>query len=174
MSLRAKRYTKFDALTHAISVYDREAERCEAERCETGRAFLAGCILQGALLEGSLTAMAIVYRESVWNTARYKKVKAKVWNNYHRSVRWLRDFSLNDLERISQELRWASGLHRETNALRDMRNLVHIGKFADESGRKKRISEASYKSQYSRLRRITDALAKKLEASIGRTIMRAG
>jgi hypothetical protein len=165
MPQRVKPHSKFDALMRAIDAYDREAERCK-----TGRAFLAGCILQGALLEASLTAMALVYRESVWKTARYRKVKARVWKNSHRPVRWLRDFSLSDLQEIARELGWVSGLHAEVGALRDTRNLVHPGKYADEASRRKRINAASYRLQYSKLRRITDQLYKKLEISIARKL----
>jgi hypothetical protein len=140
---------------HAIDVY-----RIQAERCEKARAFLAGCILQGALLEASLTAMAIVNRESVSKTIRYKQVRAKISNKYHRSVRWLRDFSLNDLERISKELGWIGGWHQEAKAIRESRNLIHIGKYADEHHR--RINARLYRSQYSKLVKITDALEAQL------------
>ena len=81
MRRRVKRHSKFDDLMLAIGVYDREAERCEK-----AGAFVAGCILQGALLEAILTAMGLVYRESVWKTTRYKRVKARVWKKFHRSV----------------------------------------------------------------------------------------
>ena len=164
MSQKTKRNSKFDALIHTIVVYDREVKKCER-----GRAFLAGCILQGALLEASLTAMALVYRESVWKTAAYKKVKNKVWKNSKRPVRWLRDFSLNDLQKVAAELGWVSVI-AEVGTLRNTRNLVHPGKYADELGRKERIGAASYRSQYVKLSRITGQLYKKLESSLARKL----
>jgi hypothetical protein len=168
MPQKVKRQSKFDALLHTIDVYDREADRCE-----TGRAFLAGCLLQGALLEASLTAMALVYRESVWRTARYKKVQDRVSKRSHRHVLWLRDFSLNDLEQIERELGWVSGLDADLDALRDTRDFIHPGKYADEASGGKRMNAASYRLQYSRLRRITDQLYKKLEVSIARKLRQA-
>jgi hypothetical protein len=162
MPQRAKYHGRFDALIHAINVYRQQAERCTAGK----EAFLAGCIMQGALLEACLTGMALVYRESVSKTKRYKKVKEKVWKRSHRSVRWLRDFMPSDLEEIAVDLKWVSGLNAEMDALRDARNLVHPGKYADEVSGKKRINAGYYKGQYSKLERITDQLYKKLLASI--------
>jgi len=169
MVTKTKRSTRFDALQHAINIY-----RLESEKCKRSRAYLAGCILQGALLEASLTSMALVYRESVSKTRRYRRVKDRIDSQYHRSVRWLRDFSLADLEAIAIELRWVIGLQRELEVLRDTRNLIHPGKYADESGKRKPINRRYYQSHYAKLLRITDALYNKLEKSLREAMRREG
>jgi len=161
LSMVRKRRNKFLALNKALNVYRREADKCE--QC---RAFLAGCMLQGALLEACLTLMALVYREEVSKTNAFQAVKKRVEKNWKRHVRWLRDFDPRDLEKIAIELSWCSGLEHELKSLRDVRNLIHPGKYADEIGKRKAVNNRYYQSQYKRLLRITDKLYDKLIQSL--------
>ena len=156
-----KSRSKFDALINAVNVYRRQAEKCEQSH-----AFLAGCILQGALLEACLTLMALVYREEVSNTTAFQAVKKRVEKKWKRHVRWLRDFDPIDLEKIAIELSWVSGLEHELKTLRDTRNLIHPGKYADEIGKRKTVNSRFYQSQYKRLLKITDKLYDKLIQSL--------
>jgi hypothetical protein len=121
-----------DRLSELARFYDREANKCV-----TARAYLAASIMQAAALEASLQAMCFLYPGHV------KRTKTHLRKRFRGKRNRALEFSLNELINIAAELAWfppkaVTFGHRRTNLtklvhqVREIRNLVHPGKWARE------------------------------------------
>ena len=133
---------KSDQLQKIAYRYDREARKCAK-----ARAYLAACILQGAALEALLIAMCLVYpdevkRTTVYRTRRFRLKRSKAL-----------ELGLYELVEIAGELGWfpskivtlgrrKTTLAQLAHGVRDIRNLVHAGRWGREFATK--INKGTY------------------------------
>jgi len=126
-------------LIHSISVnYKREAEKCYK-----AKAYLSGCILIGAAMEGLLLVTVNCFDFLIHDVKSAPKVKGK--------IKKLESWKLHELIKVAKELHWfSSGLSPDEQwngakaqigdyieVLRQIRNLVHPARYANDMGKKK-------------------------------------
>jgi hypothetical protein len=120
---------QFNNLQELLVRYERETRACAR-----ARAYYAGCIMLGATLEGSLLAMCHMFQDET-RAAISALPKEKQPNG--RLLRW----DLNHLIPIARGAAWlparekGRGPHKIgdwVEMLRDLRNLVHLGRHVRE------------------------------------------
>jgi len=109
----------------------------EVEECYRNKCYIASMILYGAILETLLLCMCFAYSEQVRKTKVYQKVKRKCIKNNIRKRGFILEFTLTDLLKVSEELKWLPmkekieniGVFKEFRDwvmwVKETRNLVH-------------------------------------------------
>lgn len=160
-----------DRLINVINKYRREARKCEK-----AKAYLGASIMQAAALEASLQAMCFLYPADIKKTSTYKRKPFK--GKRYKAL----EFSLSQLINIAEEANWFTGktiiLGRKQTTLRELahevrniRNLVHPGKWARELKSAEKVNRKLYEAVYEicdlatswLLHRINESLRRRME-----------
>jgi hypothetical protein len=137
----------FDRLNHVAILYRREAHKCAR-----AKAYLAAVIMQVAALEAMLQATCSLYPQDVKRTAVYRQKK------FRRKRDRALEFSLYQLIKIAAELQWLppkrvtwagkrADLAEFAHEVRELRNLVHPGKWASKRGNAMKFTKGGYTQQ---------------------------
>jgi hypothetical protein len=128
----------FEELQRLLSVYRREAAKCE-----NGGSYLGGCIMLGAALEASLMAMVHCFPEEVQTADSCPTRKGRPMTLMH--------WKFGELLSVANELSWLPArLTREgefeaklaaigdyAEVVRQMRDLVHPARYIQDLPRKR-------------------------------------
>ncbi len=118
--------------------YHREAKRCYENNC-----YLASFVMYGAVLEGYLLAMCFCQADKVRRTEKYLDIKRRYKKKYKedRKRGFFLEFSLRDLLKIAEELKWIpfdekvgdAGIVRDwIFRVKQTRNLIHPARWLKE------------------------------------------
>jgi hypothetical protein len=137
-----------DRLIDVINKYRREARKCEK-----AHAYLSASIMQAAALEASLQAMCFLYPADIKKTPVYqrKRFKSRRYKAF--------DFSFSQLINIAGEADWfpnkiitlgrkQTTMRELAHEVRNIRNLVHPGKWARELKSTEKVNRKLYESVY--------------------------
>jgi signal recognition particle subunit SEC65 len=163
-----------DRLIEVAQFYHREARRCSRIH-----AYLAASIMQASALEASLQAMCFLYPEHVKKTTSHRRKRFRRGRN--RAL----EFTLNELIKIASELGWfppttitlgtkKTNLTELAHQVREIRNLVHPGKWAREHSRTTKINKQLYESVFEVFDVATSWLLHRVERSLLRHMRREG
>jgi hypothetical protein len=133
-----------ERLGHVATLYHREAQKCAR-----GKAYLAAVIVQTAALEAALQAMCSLYLKDVQTTAVYRQKR------FRRKRNRALEFSLYQLINIAAELQWLprkrivwagkrTDLAGFAHEIREVRNLVHPGQWANRRWNAMKITKGMY------------------------------
>lgn len=120
---------QFDSLQELLTKYERETRACAG-----ARAYYAGCIMLAATLEGMLLAMCNMFDGEV---ATVLSTMPQDTRPQAHLLRW----DLNELIIVARRLNWLPAREKErgrfkigdwVELLRDLRNLVHLGRHVRE------------------------------------------
>lgn len=166
--------TTSDRLNALATFYDREARKCER-----AHAYLAASIMQAAALEAALQAMCFSYPEQV------KKTLVNLRKRFRGKRNRALEFSLNDLINIAAELGWfppkvltlgkkKTSLTKLAHEIRQVRNLVHSGKWAREHPGTTKINKQLYLAVAEVFDVSTSSLLQRVEQSLLKRMKREG
>jgi len=127
-----------EKLIDVIQMFHNEAKRCFYNEC-----YIASLILYGSTLEALLLAMCFLYPERVRTTQVYRNKNKGVQGKVGRKKRIFLEFTLNDLIKIAEELKWLPMHDKVENIgifkdwvkwVQETRNLVHPARWLRPGG----------------------------------------
>jgi len=163
-----------DRLNNLATFYHREAGKCVR-----GKAYLAAVVMQMAALEAALQAMCFLYPGEIKKTDVYRKKKFRSKRNK------ALDFSLNQLINIADELSWfpkkritwagkRTSLAGFAHEIREIRNLVHPGKYALRKWYDMKFNKGTYEVTCEIFDVATSWLLHRVEQSLLKRVGREG